>query len=150
MKTSEEGRALIAHFESCKLKSYQDERGIWTVGYGHTGPEVGYGQMITRSRAEALLVQDLAEAEAAVNGAVKVPLLQHQFDALVSLTFNIGAGAFRSSTLLRVLNAGRYGEVDEQQARWIHAGGHVSAGLVKRRTAEIAMFAGQDWRAKLN
>lgn len=110
MKTSDAGRKAITQREGNKLKAYQDTKGIWTIGVGHTAaagsPAPKHGMVITAAQSDAILARDLADVEAAVNGAVKVPLSQNQFDALVSLAFNIGNGAFRKSTLVKRLNAG--------------------------------------------
>ena len=95
---------------------------------------------ITAAWAEELLRDDLAEFEAAVNGLVKVRLCQHQFDALVSLAFNIDARAFSDSTLLRLLNSGMYDDAALQFQRWNKAGGRVLAGLTRRRMAERKLF----------
>src|SRR3990167_4816773 len=106
MQVSDEGLALIKEHEGCKLEAYLCPAGVWTVGVGHTGPDVFRGRTITQDEADALLRKDIAHAERCVNLSVTVELLQHEFDALVSLVFNIGCAAFRGSTLLRKLNAG--------------------------------------------
>jgi lysozyme len=129
------GEALIEQFEGCALIAYQDQGGIWTIGYGHTGPDVTEGLAITQDQAEYLLGRDLQTAEGAINRLVTVPLGDNQFSALVSLVFNIGVGAFQSSTLLRDLNTGSYGLVQFQIVN-----GVIDAGLQKRRAAEIALW----------
>lgn len=139
MQISEKGIQLIESFESLRLESYQDVRGIWTIGYGST-LNVLPGMTITQEQAEQRLAQDLASAEAAVNVNVRVPLTQTQFDALCSFTFNCGNAAFKQSTLLRLLNQGDYAGAAEQFIRWDKAGGEVVAGLLRRRQAEIALF----------
>ena len=96
--------------------------------------------MISHQDAEKLLKEDLAYFELAVYSAVKVPLTQNQFDALVSLTFNIGVGAFNKSTLLRWLNRKHYISAAEQFLRWTRGGGKVLPGLVKRRKEEYELF----------
>ncbi|MDM8346674.1 lysozyme [Pseudochrobactrum sp. sp1633] len=118
MKTSPEGRALIESREGVVLSAYRDSAGILTIGAGHTSaagePKVTAGLTITARQASEILSRDLAVFEKAVNAAVKVPLNQNEYDALVSLAFNIGAGAFKGSTLLRKLNAGdRTGAADQ-------------------------------------
>ncbi|MFC4728142.1 glycoside hydrolase family protein [Coralloluteibacterium thermophilus] len=143
MSISDAGIDLIKGFEGLRLTSYQDSAGVWTIGYGHTGPEVGPGQTITQAQAEALLRQDVGWAENAVRNNVQVPLGQGQFDALVSFTFNVGAGAFGGSTLLQKLNAGDYAGAQNEFGRWIHAGGQVLPGLVNRRAAEAELFGNQ-------
>jgi lysozyme len=139
-RTSDEGLRLIADFEGVRLTAYRDPVGVLTIGWGHTGSDVTPGLTITRERALELLRQDVHKAEEVVVAAVKVPLTRGQFDALVSLTFNIGAAAFRGSTLLRELNAGRYDRAAGEFDRWTRAGGRVLAGLVRRRAAERALF----------
>jgi lysozyme len=139
MKTSPAGIKFIEEREGCRLTAYQDSVGVWTIGVGHTIGVVP-GMTITQEEADDLLAEDLANAEAAVNSLVKVPLSQPQFDALVSLVFNIGSGAFRNSTLLRKLNAGDTEGAAAEFQRWCHAGDQVLPGLVKRRAAEAAMF----------
>lgn len=134
------GLALTEQFEGCRLAAYQDQVGVWTIGYGHTGPEVCAGMNITLEQAEALLQKDVSSAAAFVNQAVMVVLTQEEFDALVDFVFNLGAGAFAKSTLLRVLNAGDFAAAAAQFAVWDRAGGEVVAGLLRRRQAETALF----------
>jgi len=137
---SEEGLALTKGFEGLRLTAYQDVAGVWTIGYGHTGPEVVSGMTISEAEAEALLLADLAEAIACVNQAVTGALSQCQFDALVDFCFNAGRGNFLNSTLLRKLNLGDVAGAAAQLGLWIHAGGKVVAGLVRRRKAEATLF----------
>ena len=110
MKTSPAGRAAIAQREGNKLKAYRDTKGIWTIGVGHTAaagaPAPKAGMTITAAQSDEILSRDLAGVEAAVNSAVKVPVSQNQFDAMVSLAFNIGNGGFKKSTIVKRLNAG--------------------------------------------
>lgn len=141
MKTSPQGREKIAQHEGLRLQAYPDPGTggePWTIGVGHTGG-VKKGDRITRDQAMEYLAKDLAAAEAAI-AAVRAPLNQNQFDALVSLVFNIGAGAFRGSTLLRLLNMGDYGGAADQFLRWNRAGGRVMDGLTNRRRDERALF----------
>ena len=145
MKISQEGVNLIKHFEGCRLEAYKCPAGVWTIGYGHT-KGVKEGDAIEQEAAEAFLIEDLEAFEQAVARLVKVPLTQQQFDALVSFTFNLGAGNLAASTLLRKLNNYQYAEVPEQMMRWVRAGGQVLDGLVRRRAAEAALFQNKDWR----
>ena len=92
-----------------------------------------------------MLANDLEEFEKYVAQYVKVPLQQHMFDALVAWTFNLGPSKLSTSTLLRVLNEGKYNEVPTQIKRWNKAGGEVLDGLVRRREAEALMFEGKEW-----
>ena len=146
MKTSEAGIALIQAFEGSVLHAYPDPATgaePWTIGYGHT-KGVKPGQTCTREQALEWLREDLAWAEAAVSQYVKVPLAQHQFDALVSFTFNLGAGSLASSTLLRLLNQKDYAGAALQFPRWCNGPNGPLPGLVRRRAAEQALF--QDTR----
>lgn len=139
MKTSNKGLRLIQAFEGCKLKAYRCPAGVLTIGYGHTGDKVFEGMVITESRAEELLAQDLEWAERAVIRACNpLPLTQGQFDALVSLVFNIGETAFVRSTLLRRLRQGF--TAAEEFLRWDKVNGKPLAGLARRREAEKALF----------
>lgn len=134
------GLALTEQFEGCRLTAYQDQVGVWTIGYGHTGPEVCAGMTITLEQAEALLAKDVSTAAAFVNRVVQVELTQEEFDALVDFVFNLGAGTFARSTLLRLLNTGDFASAAAQFAVWDRAGGAVVAGLLRRRQAETALF----------
>lgn len=142
MTLSFAGLAAIAGFEGFSDTAYVPVKGdAWTIGFGHTGG-VHPGDKVTPAEALSLLSKDTAAAEAAVNSAVKVRLTQHQFDALVSLTYNIGATAFKNSTLLRCLNIGNEVCVDEQWMRWKYFHGKPLAGLEKRRAQELFIYHG--------
>lgn len=145
MIISAKGIELVQHFEGLRLISYLDPVGIATIGYGHTGKEVKLGQKITNDEATRLLTLDLAHAEKTVDAAVKPEIEQHQFDALVSLVFNIGSGAFNKSTLLRLLNQRAVDAAADQFLRWDKAGGKTLLGLTHRRAAERQMFLGNPW-----
>jgi lysozyme len=142
MKTSKAGIELIKAFEGLRCVSYKDAVGIWTVGYGHTGPDVKPNTQITSAHAEILLKADLASTEKAVENLVKVPINQHQFDALVSFCFNVGSGALGQSTLLKRLNAGEDPNTvaREELPRWNKGDGKILEGLSRRRTQEVEVF----------
>jgi len=153
MKTSPAGlAALLAHegvgpgsVRGVRHVPYQDQAGLWTIGYGHLLSGGEWYDEISEAQAVELRLADQAEAEDAVNGAVSVQLSQSMFDALVSLVFNIGAGAFRRSTLLALLNAGDYAGAQAQFSVWnkvtLPSGEKVaSAGLVARRALEADLF----------
>lgn len=140
MQTSSVGVALIERFEGLALRAYYCPAHVLTIGYGHTGADVREGQMITHERADALLQSDLRTVEQGVDKLVQKLLKQCQFDALVSFSFNVGLHALETSTLLRLLNAGKYGAASEQFGAWVKGGGKVLPGLVKRRAAEQALF----------
>src|SRR5271155_633134 len=99
MPTSANGRAMIEGFEGIRLTAYQDQRGIWTCGYGHT-QNVTEGTECTQEIADAWLSQDLATAENCITRMVKPVITQNQYDALVSFAYNIGCGNFAKSTVL--------------------------------------------------
>lgn len=141
MQPSQNAIDLIKAAEGLRLTAYRDSVGVLTIGYGSTGG-IKPGQTITPDQAEAMLVDDLDEAAEAVRQLVTVPLTQGQFDALCSFVFNLGAGRLRDSTLLRLLNQGKYGEAAAQFRFWVMAGGKPLPGLVKRRAAERALFEG--------
>lgn len=141
MRISEYGLNLIKHFEGLRLQAYQCSAGVWTVGYGHTA-DVRSGDVIDEAQAGILLLRDVAASEKTVRQHVKVPLSQGQFDALVSFVFNLGRGNFRTSALLRKLNAGDYAGAANELPRWVHAGGLRLPGLVRRREAERNLFMG--------
>lgn len=140
MKISDTGIALTKNFEGFSGKAYKCPAGKITLGWGHTAPELTMKDTVTRARAEEILKADLKWAEDAVNKGVKVPLTQNQFDALVSLVFNIGAAAFAKSTLLKLLNKGRYDSVPEQFGRWNKVLKVPSPGLIRRRAAEVDLW----------
>ncbi len=136
-------QSLTEAFEGDVLTAYPDPgtgAEPFTIGYGHTGPDVTPGLIITQAQADALLEQDVQSAVNAVNIAVTATLTQHQADALIDFAFNVGVANFRSSTLLKLVNAGDMADADLEFARWIRAAGKVLPGLVKRRAAEAAWF----------
>ena len=139
MNLSMRGLALIKAHEGLRTRAYLCPAGKWTIGHGSTGPRVRAGLVITPAEAEAMLREDLRRFEAAVR-AHALPASQNQYDALVSLAFNIGVGAFARSTLLRLHRAGEHEGAADQFLRWDRAGGKVLAGLVRRRAAERALY----------
>jgi lysozyme len=139
MNISQVGINLIKSFEGCRLTAYKDVAGVLTIGYGHTSG-VRSGQTITQAQADALLVQDLKKFCDTVNANIRVPINQYQFDALVSFAYNVGATAFKTSTLLEMLNKKDYHGASNQFLLWVHAKGKVVQGLVNRRKAEKALF----------
>lgn len=142
------GFELVREFEGLRLEAYQDQGGVWTIGYGHTGPEVVPGLTCTREQAEAWLLEDLREAEADVLRVLKRPATDNQFAAMVSLAYNIGGGAFARSTVLKRFNKGDIHGAAEAFGMWrkVTVGGKKvdSAGLIRRRAAEAALFLTPD------
>lgn len=141
MQVSEEGLALIKQFEGFSPVMYRCPAGIPTIGYGHVvyRPEQFSGG-ITQAQAEQWLRQDVQLAQQAVARLIAVPLMQGQWDALVSFVFNLGAGRLQASTLRRVVNRSEHMQVPVQLRRWVYAGGRVLPGLVRRREAEVRLY----------
>jgi lysozyme len=137
---SEDGLALVKRFEGLQLRAYKCPADVWTIGYGHTAGAV-QGLVIDDAEAHRLLRIDMAHAEAAIDDMIRVALTDDQFAALVSWTFNVGAGAARRSTLRRKLNAGDYDAVPGELAKWRKGGGKVLNGLVRRRAAEAELWS---------
>ena len=142
MLYDEAGLALTQHFEGCRLDAYADQGGVWTVGYGHTGPGVHGGMTVTQHEADVFLESDLAAAVTAVNRLVTVTVTQAQFDALVDFTFNVGVAALARSTLLREINRGNCSQAAPHFLYWDHCRGVVIPGLHRRRQAEADLFNG--------
>jgi lysozyme len=140
MTYSDNGLALTKGFEGFRADSYQDQVGVWTIGYGHTGPSVHGGQTVTADQADLLLRSDVAAAVTCVNNAVTADISQNQFDALVDFVFNLGCHALLMSTLLRDVNSRQFASAAAQFLLWDHAGGVVVPGLLRRRQAESALF----------
>lgn len=144
MHVSPSGVDLICNFEGLRLKAYDDGVGVWTIGFGTTkypnGIRVKKGDTCTLDQAKAYMQNDVKSFEQTVNNTVKVPLNQNQFDALVSLAYNIGTNAFSKSTLVKKLNANDIRGAAYQFDVWVNAGGKRMQGLVNRRTVEKALF----------
>ena len=144
MRTSPAGVELIKDFEGLVLEAYPDPGtggDPWTIGYGHTGPEVKPGLIINIEQAGSLLKEDLKKFEEAVEKLITVELNQHEFDALVSFTYNCGWFALEDSTLRRRLNAGetKCPVFKEELPKWVNGGNGPMPGLVRRRDAEVEL-----------
>ncbi len=152
MKTSAAGLNIIKKHEGLRLNAYKDAVGVWTIGYGHTDG-VYAGQVITNQQAQAYLVQDVKNSENAVITYVLnkgIPLTQNQFDALVSLVFNVGSGSIftkkytngytSGSTLYNMILKGNFSAAAERFMDFVKAGGVTLNGLVKRRKDEMLLF----------
>ena len=157
-KVSAHGVQMIMRLEGTRDTVYLDAVGLPTVGVGHllTKDELSSGRIIAANGGiidirkplsygdiYALLMDDLEEYEYAIKTNITQTLNQHQFDALVSWAFNVGAGAVARSTLRKLLNAGNFEAVPAQLRRWDKAGGRVLRGLQNRRDAEVSMWLGQ-------
>ena len=148
-KTNQEGLKLVKSFEGLYLEAYPDPVGVWTIGWGAT-KGVRRGMKITVAQAETMLQDELEEFEAAVADAVKVQINDDQFSALVCFSYNVGARALFESTLLKLLNQGKFQEAADQLPRWDKAGGQSLLGLSRRRRAERALFLSQPWEEFLH
>jgi len=134
---------LIKRFESLHLERYICPAGYPTIGWGHVCPPDQ--PPIDREQAGELLRKDLGVAEVAICNALPgrwLALSDGQFGAIVSWTFNVGTGAMRSSTLIRMVKAGDLAGAAEEFPKWRRGGGRILPGLVKRRAAEREMFLG--------
>ena len=154
LRTSEAGQLHIKDFERCVLKAYPDPLtgGMpWTIGWGSTGPGIRDGIVWTQEQADARFITDLRAREDIVKKYVKVPLTQGQFDALVSIVYNVGIGSTKRdgiiflkngqpSTLLRKLNEGNYAGARAELMRWVSPGSTVEKGLRRRRAAEEVLW----------
>lgn len=132
---------LIKSFEGLRLAPYQDSVGVWTIGYGTTHGINAKTKPITQKQAESMLMRDVATFERTVRRAVKVPCNENQIGALVSFTYNLGPGAFLSSTLLKRVNAMEWDDVPNQFLRWVYAGKKILRGLERRREAEALLWS---------
>lgn len=151
MKTSLNGINYLKGFEDLVLTAYYDSSDVLTIGYGHTNATGTFsfkaGQTITAAEADRIFKLDVALFEAAVNKHVTYPINQNQFDALVSLTFNIGETKFRKSDLLVYLNNGQISLAAAQFGLYVYSSkGEKLSGLVRRRAEEREMFLADDSR----
>jgi lysozyme len=144
MKMSAKGIGLLKQFEGSRLRAYRDGGGVWTIGYGHTAMAGGIapksGMTITQQQADDLLANDLVKYENGVKASLTRVPNQNQFDAMVSLCYNIGTGGFRKSSVARLFNDGNMGGAANAFLLWNKDNGKVVSGLTKRRKAEMALF----------
>lgn len=140
MNLSDNGKAFIQGWEKLALSSYQDEGGVWTAGWGHTGNDVGPNTACSIAQADTWFEEDTSSAVNEVNETITAELTQNQFDALVSFTYNVGDEAEAKSTLARLCNAEDFARAAMQFPLWDHVGKNVSAGLLNRRNAEAKLF----------
>jgi lysozyme len=151
VKLSEQGVTLLIEREGMKKRAYTDTKGIWTIGVGHTGPEVYDGLYWTEEQCREVFLKDVARFERSVNDCVTVSLEQHQFDALVSFAFNCGEMALPHSgvvggppsSILRALNAGDYEGATVAFNNWMR-----DPEVRTRRAAEREQFAGRHFQAR--
>ena len=143
MTTSQKGIDLIKEFEGCVLKAYKCPAGVWTIGYGTT-QGVKPNMVITQAQAETFLKRDIKPVESVLNG-MGINYTQWQFDALVAFVYNLGVGAFKSSTMYKYIVAKRKDvEITDQMVRWVNSGSRPLLGLKRRRVAEANMFLGKN------
>ena len=144
-RCNEAGWRIVRSFEGFRAHPYVCPAGVWTIGYGATRGTDGNAinrttSPIDQSTADALLDRDIVSSEAAVARLLPVPMTDNQFSALVSFTFNLGAGALQRSTLRQVILRGDHGAVPRELAKWVRGGGRVLPGLVRRRSAEALLY----------
>ena len=140
MKTSQDGLKQLAGREGMRTKAYRDTRGIWTIGIGHTSaagpPDVHEGLELSEQEVLDLFAKDIKQYDDAVNRAIKIPLKQNQFDALVSICYNIGVGGFTKSSMVRDINAGADGDtIDADIMKW-----NQPEEIIARRQSEVDEF----------
>ena len=147
MEMSESGLTRLLEREGMRRTAYRDSAGIWTICVGHTTaagpPKVRPGMKCTLAECRQILMRDVAQFEKCVEKAITQPMSQHQFDAMVSLAFNIGCHAFRRSTVVREFNRGHEQHAADAFRMWKKAGGRVVQGLVNRRESERNQFNGK-------
>lgn len=142
---TENGLSLIKNYEKLALNTYICPAGYPTIGYGHVvkaAEAASFANGINEHQADVLLAADVHVSERAVLRLITVPLTDGQFDALVSFTFNLGAGALQRSTLRRKVNREEHDDVPAEFMKWVWGGGRKLKGLVKRRKAEAALYLG--------
>lgn len=151
MKTSERCKAFVKRYEGCELQAYPDPLtggAPWTIGWGSTGPDVAEGVVWTQAQADERFEKHLLEFEDYVRRYAIHPLTQGQFDAFVSILYNVGPGgrnrdgiiwlrSGKHSTLLRKFNAGDIAGAEAEWEKWISPGSRVSKALLGRRRAEL-------------
>lgn len=137
-KINDLGFSLLKHFEGCKLEAYQDIGGVWTIGYGHTGPEVVKGMVMTQEQADATLIKDLETKAYPALEYIEYSLSDNETSALYCLVYNIGLDAFRTSTLRRCINS--RATVDAAWLMWSYVHGVQSRGLMLRREDELELW----------
>jgi lysozyme len=142
LEINEAGKDIIKFYESLRLKTYLDSGGVKTIGYGHCGPEVKLGMVISKEKAIEIFDKDISKFQKGVFKLIKnnFTTTQNQFSAMVSLAFNIGLGAFSKSSVLRFHNQGQYEKAANSFGMWIKDNGKVLNGLIKRRKSESLLY----------
>lgn len=137
MNMSDQGLKLLMLREGSRSHSYKDTKDIWTIGVGHTGPEVVEGLVWSDQQVMDQLRKDVAITEQCLNDCIQVGLAQNQIDALCSFIFNVGVNAFRRSTMRRLLNQGLFKEAANEFDKW-----HIPPEITSRRNSEKSQFQG--------
>lgn len=139
---NEAGKDIIKFYESLRLKTYLDSGGVKTIGWGHTGPEVKLGMVISKEQAIEIFDKDISKFQEGVKKLIlsKATTSQNQFSAMVSLAFNIGLGAFAKSSVLRFHNQGQFDKAANSFGMWVKDNSKVLPGLVKRRKSESLLY----------
>ena len=140
IRTNKKGIELIKEGEGCKLSTYRDGGGVFTIGYGHTGRHAYEGNSITKEEAEQIFEEDLYNHEQDLLRLLKIELNEGQFSAVMSLVFNIGATQFATSSLLKYLNESNFDSAANEFYKWIWDNGHKIQGLINRRDRERRLF----------
>lgn len=142
MEINEAGKDIIKFYESLRLKAYLDTGKIATIGWGHTGPDVKMGMVISKEKAIEIFDKDISKFQKGVFKLIKnnFTTTQNQFSAMVSLAFNIGLGAFSTSSVLRFHNQGQYEKAANSFGLFIKDNGKVLNGLIKRRKSESLLY----------
>jgi lysozyme len=145
MRINDQGVNILHHFEGCKLQAYKCPAGVWTIGWGNTfyenGEKVKEGDTITQQRADELFLAILNDFGFKVRAALKQPVGENRFNALLSFAYNVGIGNLKRSTLLKKVNINPTDEtIRDEFMRWNRAGGKVLNGLTRRRKAEADLY----------
>ena len=138
MKMSNNGVEFLIGLEGFKTKAYKDTKGLWTIGVGHLilpGEHHLLDKELSKKQVEELLAKDLEKYETTVNHTMHNDVTQYQFDALVSLCFNIGCNGFRNSTVARVINNGEFNKVADAMMMW-----NKPKEITGRRSKEVRLF----------
>ena len=136
-KINNAGLELLKSFEQCRLNAYQDSGGIWTVGWGHTGPEVVGGMTLNQLQADLIFEKDL-EKFYHLDEYLSEQVNENQYSALVCLVFNIGLRALKLSQVMKKVNAGE--NPSKEWMGWNHVNGIPNIGLTRRRSAELELY----------
>jgi len=143
MRLSPLGLKMLQSRESCRLEAYQDDAGIWTIGWGSTGPGIASGTIWTQAQADQNLISAIEAIEQSIACMVTIQVSDDEWDALVSFAYNEGLGALHDSQLLAELNRGNITEAANQMMHWVFVKGEPDDGLYKRRKSERAQFLGR-------